>query len=256
MSATRAFFQEHGYFVARKFVPRERVLELETVLDEVMVPLPTPEPDTVWEVAGLSRVRPELDAHARDPRLAQLASEVLGASELQLLQDTALVKLAEVGGEVAWHQDHTYTGYLSPPAVVSLRLSLTCCTIQSGCLEVIDGSHCWGPLGEALPFTEGGVVDVLGARALDPSHRIVALELEPGDVTLHHCLTVHRSGANRSAAHVKTLVTRLFDAQSVLVPERLPQRLREHFPTREGGQLDPAAFPRVFSRKPASESRR
>lgn len=256
MSTLRAFFDEHGYAVQRGAVSKERVALLEAALDEVRATLPAPEPDTVWEVAGLSRVRHELDAHAKDPHLAELAAQALDANELQLLQDTALVKPAEVGGEVAWHQDHTYTGYLSPPALVSLRLSLTTCTVASGCLEVIDGSHRWGPLGEVVPFTANGVVDVLRERAADPAHRIVTLELEPGDVTLHHCLTVHRSRANRSARDRKTLVTRFFDARCVLLPERLPESLRAHFPTLEGGQLDPAVFATVFSRPTSSESRR
>lgn len=256
MSAARDFFREHGYWVARQLLPRSRVLELEAALDAVRAALPPPAPGTVWEVATLSRVRAELAEHARDPRVAELALEVLDASALQLLQDTALVKAAAVGGEVAWHQDHTYTGYLSPPCLVSARLALTPCTTASGCLQVIDGSHRWGPLGELRPFTDAEVADVLGERARDVADRVVALELEPGDVSVHHCLTLHRSGANTSSSDRKTLITRLFDASAVLCPEHLPEGLAEHFPTRAGGHLDLAAFPLLLSRRARSGSRR
>ncbi|MBK8995134.1 MAG: phytanoyl-CoA dioxygenase family protein [Myxococcales bacterium] len=256
MSAARDFFREHGYWVARRLLPRSRVLELEAVLDAARRALPPAAPHTVWELPGLSRVRAELAEHARDPRIAAVALEVLDASELQLLQDTALVKAAEVGGEVAWHQDHTYTGYLSPPCLVSARLALTRCTTASGCLHVIDGSHHWGPLGELRPFTDAGVADALGERARDWADHVVAIELQPGDVSFHHCLTLHRSGANTSSSDRKTLITRLFDASAVLCPEHLPEGLAEHFPTRAGGRLDLAAFPLVLSRRGRSGSRR
>jgi ectoine hydroxylase-related dioxygenase (phytanoyl-CoA dioxygenase family) len=105
---------------------------------------------------------------------------------------------------------------------------------------VLDGSHLDGAVGPLRPFAPR-VVDGLGAPAAPD--RIVALELEPGDLSLHHCLTFHRSGPNPSASARRTLIGRFFDAECRLVRERLPASARALFPTGEGGRLDERAFP-------------
>jgi ectoine hydroxylase-related dioxygenase (phytanoyl-CoA dioxygenase family) len=247
--AEREFFSRHGYLVVRGLVPRERVALLEQALDDVHARFtavaPTP-PGEVWEVPGIGRASPALAEHARDRAIAQLASEALGGARIQLLQETALIKDARVGGPVAWHQDHTYTGYLTPARVVSARLALTPCTRESGCMQVIGESHRWGLLGDVRALTESSVADALGDRAATLSDRIVHLELEPGDLTLHHCLTLHRSDRNQSAQTRKTLITRLFDAACTLLPERLPPGAAGHFPQSAGGRLLESAFPLLW----------
>ncbi|MBE7448110.1 MAG: phytanoyl-CoA dioxygenase family protein [Kofleriaceae bacterium] len=71
---------------------------------------------------------------------------------------------------------------------------------------------------------------------------------EPGDVSLHHCLTFHGSRPNTSARPRKTLVLRLFDGACRLVPDRLPSpEAVAHFPTDADGHLDAAAFPVLWS---------
>ncbi len=249
VDADRAFFAEHGYVIVRGALDSSRVVELESALDSIRAGLPEPEPGAIWEAAGLSRAHPVLAEHARDARIGALVAELLDSDGVQLLQDTALVKPARVGGSVAWHRDHTYTGYLTPARLVSVRLALGPCTRASGCLEVIDGSHLHGATGELRAFTEGGVVELAEDRAHEWHDRVVALELAPGDLSLHHCLTLHRSGCNTSPHTRKTLVTRLFDASSTLLADQLPEAARGQFPTRDGAHLDPAVFPLVFSRR-------
>jgi ectoine hydroxylase-related dioxygenase (phytanoyl-CoA dioxygenase family) len=249
--AERAFFSAHGYLVLRAVIAPARVDKLEQALDRVhqgyTAFAPTP-PGEVWEVPGIGRAAPLLAEHARDRAIAQRAGEALGCARVQLLQDTALIKAARVGGPVAWHQDHTYTGYLSPARVVTARLALTRCTAANGCMEVLGGSHRWGLLGEVRALTERSVADALGDRADGSASEVVRLELEPGDVTLHHCLTFHRSGPNASDESRKTLITRLFDGACTLVKEKLPPGGESHFPCDEQGRLSEAAFPILWER--------
>jgi len=227
-------------------VSRQRAQELERAVDEVYHSQPPAPAGQVWELAGVSRVSPPIAQHAHDPAIAQRAAEALGCARVKILQDTVLVKAASIGGPVAWHQDHTYTGYLDPPRVVSVRLALTDCSLDNGCLEVIDGSHTWGLLGDVRALTESHVADALGDSAARWRDRVITIELSPGDLSIHHCLTLHRSGENRSPRARKTLITRLFDADCRLVPEHLPPGAATYFPIDDNHHLADSAFPVVY----------
>ena len=235
-----------GWLVVRRAVSHERVAELAAAVESIEAAWPPAAPGHVWEVAHASRISQAIASHTHDAEIARHAAAALGCARVQLLQDTLLVKAARVGGAVAWHQDHTYTGYLSPARVVSVRLALTDDDVERGCLEVIDGSHAWGLLGDVRALTETRVADALGVEAAKWSEHVVRLELEPGDLSIHHCLTLHRSAPNASAHPRKTLVTRMFDAECSLLRERLPPGAEAHFPVDDAGRLSESAFPVLF----------
>src|SRR5262249_6565382 len=72
------------------------------------------------------------------------------------------------------------------------------------------------------------------------------LELEPGDVTIHHCLLLHGSGPNRSNRARKTLILRMFDGDCRLDPARLPAGGPAPLPTARSRRLAPPGGPRPF----------
>jgi ectoine hydroxylase-related dioxygenase (phytanoyl-CoA dioxygenase family) len=148
---------------------------------------------------------------------------------------------------VEWHQDHTYTGYLEPAAMVSVRLALTDCNLDNGCMNVLDGSHRWGLIGERQILSATSVADSLPAEWAERARDLTRpIELRAGDISLHHCLTFHGSLENRSLEPRKTLIVRMFDADCRLVPSRLPSAAAAaYFPTDDEGHLAPAAFPIV-----------
>jgi phytanoyl-CoA hydroxylase len=242
----RAFFAEHGWLVVRDAVARQRVTELERAVDAIYGAWPPVPTGLVWELAGVSRMSATIAAHAQDAAIGQRVAEVLGCARVKLLQDTVLVKAARIGGPVAWHQDHTYTGYLEPARAVSVRLALTDCHRDNGCLEVISGSHTWGLIGDVRALTESHVADALGPAAAHWQERVAALELAPGDISIHHCLTLHKSRDNRSAHARKTLISRLFDGDCQLVHAHLPAGAAAYFPVEVDGTLADAAFPVVY----------
>ncbi len=237
-----AFFRQHGWAVLRRAVPPGRCLELSREVDRVAPETLLPA-ERVHEVIGISARSPWLAAQVRDAALAARVAPLLGCPRVQLLQDTLLVKPPGTA-RVEWHQDHTYMGFFDPPSAVSARLALTPCTRESGCLRVIDGSHLEGPRGAVRALN---ALEVSDDSALLPpgwEERVVAVELEPGDVSVHHCLTFHGSLENRSAAPRKTLISRLMDPRSRLVEERLPSpEWRVWFPADADGHLCGSAFP-------------
>jgi ectoine hydroxylase-related dioxygenase (phytanoyl-CoA dioxygenase family) len=252
--AERGFFDEHGWLVVRGAVAPARVAELAAALDAVV-------PEALYaggaggqvvEVAAISRGSPTLAAHATDSRLARLAAEALGVARLRLLQDTVFIKPPRDPARVEWHQDYTYFGFLDRPAALTARLALTPCTEESGCLRVVSGSHRWGPRGADRSFRATSVADALDALPAElraeVAAREVLVELAPGDLSLHHCLTFHASAANRSARPRKTLAVRFVDAALRVDPSRLPSpEVAAYFPVDENGELAGDPFPVVWS---------
>jgi ectoine hydroxylase-related dioxygenase (phytanoyl-CoA dioxygenase family) len=246
-----ALFEEKGSVVVRGVVPAGELAELRRLFDLIVPEIEYPRrPDGVlWEVTGFASRFPPLAEVTRDQRFGALAAEALGCASVQFLQDSLLYKPAREGGPVEWHQDHTYVGYLTPPRVISLRVALLPEDERSGCMRVVDGSHRWGPIGTVRALSESRVDSLLPALTPQQQEAMAgarALELEPGDVTIHHCLTLHGSGANRSEKPRKTLILRMFDGDCRLDPTRLPPGAEASFPTDEAGRLATSAFPRVF----------
>ncbi len=246
------FFQSHGWLIVRGVVPLSEIADLEAALDAAI----PPHAYAAWgthliEAAGISNASAAIARRAHDPRVARIAAMLLGAKRVRLLQDTALIKPASHPATIAWHQDYSYLAYLDQPRVVTARIAITPCVVASGCMRVIGGSHLWGLRGDDLTFARTSVEDTfaalppeLQARARADEHLI---ELAPGDVSFHSCLTFHRSLENTTSKPRKTLVVRMMDAECRLVPERLPSpELRAIFTTDDDGRLTGQAFPTLW----------
>jgi hypothetical protein len=98
---------------------------------------------------------------------------------------------------VTWHQDASYWG-LSAPDALTAWLAFTPSRRDNGCMRVSPRTH-----GTVLPHIQGqDRTNMLPGRervALDvDADHAVDIVLEPGEMSLHHVLTVHGSEANRS----------------------------------------------------------
>ena len=236
------FFREHGWIRLQGAVDPLLAGRLSLELDRVF-PEARADSPRVHERLGVSGLSPLLAAQVRDAALARRIAALLGCERVQLLQDTALVKPPRSAARVEWHQDHTYTGYLDTTACVSVRLALTDCTPEAGCLQVLDASHLWGPIGQVRAFRAAEVSDDSRLLPQGWEERVVPIELASGDVSVHHCLTVHGSEENRSDRPRRTLIARMFDARAKLVRDRLPPGLEAWFPTEPDGRLAARTFP-------------
>ena len=243
----RRAFEAQGWLVVRGVYSAARVAELIAALDAVV-----PEQayahgfaGQVVEVPSISLGSAVLREAALDRQLGALACELLGAARVRLLQDTAFIKPASVGGPVQWHQDLSYFSFLQRPAALTARVALTPCTAANGCLRVLSGSQAWG-LQRDYTFRATSVEDALGEvpAALRAAASESLLELQPGDVSFHHCLTFHSSGPNPAGAPRKTLAMRLVDADVPAVLARLDTpEARVRVPCDAAGRLSDDVFP-------------
>ena len=134
----------------------------------------------------------------RHPRVLDLVEAVIGP-DILVFHTTVWMKAAHSENYVPWHQDATYFG-LAPFEHVTAWVALTQSRPESGCVRVIPGSHHNGQLAhfddhkDPLTMLSRGQKLTNAIREEDA----VDLVLEPGDVSLHHTLTVHSSRINRS----------------------------------------------------------
>lgn len=247
--ARRAAFEARGWIVLRGVVAERDLAGLNRAFDALIGPADAGRGVIQRPHAG--RDDGTLLRHLHEG-VAALACELLGASSVQVLQDALLLKPPARAGSIALHQDYSYTAYLDRPSGLAVGLALNDATADSGCLYVVDGSHAWGLVGGLHVFASGLEPD-LEAR-LTPAQRArvseatIPLEVRAGDVTIHHCLTLHGSGGNSSARPRKTVIAHLVDGDSRVVRDRLPPGAEACFPVDGEGRLAATAFPAYGAR--------
>ena len=99
---------------------------------------------------------------------------------------------------VSWHQDLTYWG-LEPADIITAWIALSPSTRENGAMRVLPASHTM----EVLPHTDTFAADNLLSRGQEirvdvDECKAVALELEPGQMSLHHVKLIHGSEPNPS----------------------------------------------------------
>ena len=104
-----------------------------------------------------------------------------------------------------WHQDSTYIGVA--PRYTLCTLAFNAHTVDSGCVWVMPGSHREGQ----LPHDEEALGDCILSRnyfttaPVDESGA-VAVELEPGEMSVHQGTLLHGSRPNHSAERRISLI--------------------------------------------------
>jgi ectoine hydroxylase-related dioxygenase (phytanoyl-CoA dioxygenase family) len=158
-----------------------------------------------------------LEAWALDRAVGELVAGLLGCRRVQLMQDTVLLKPPRTGRRIHWHQDYwrMHRAGLRAPRAVSVRLALTPEVRATGCLEVLDSSQTWGFIRRQIlsrPRVAAMQERVLTRAGGRGGHATTALELDAGDISVHHCLTVHSSERNVSPHPRKTVIVFVADA--------------------------------------------
>jgi ectoine hydroxylase-related dioxygenase (phytanoyl-CoA dioxygenase family) len=163
--------------------------------------------------SGETSVMQRVNLHSADeaflglisrPTLTDAAQCVLG-NNIQLFRDQCFYKPPQCGGEVYMHQDNRYW-HLDPPLGVVIFIALDECTVETGCVHFIKGSHRWGRV-EHVRARQG--TSILLEATTDKSLS-EPIELDAGNATMHHCQILHWSPPNTSSkprrAHTITYV--------------------------------------------------
>jgi non-haem Fe2+, alpha-ketoglutarate-dependent halogenase len=126
------------------------------------------------------------------------AVEDLYGPDLLCWSTNFFIKEAHAPAFVSWHQDSTYWG-LSSPDVVTAWVALTPSNEANGAMSVVPGSH----MLDQIPHRDTFDANNLLTRGQEVAVQIdtsqaVRLDLQPGEMSLHHVRIVHGSPPNPS----------------------------------------------------------
>jgi 2-oxoglutarate-dependent dioxygenase len=147
---------------------------------------------SVMQRLNLCRTDEHFEALVRRADILDIVSCILGPN-IQLFRDQCFYKPGRCGGEVYMHQDNRYW-HLDPPLAAVVFIALDDCTLQTGCVHYIPGSHRWGRV-QHVRAADGRSILL---EAVADKAASVPMELPAGHASVHHCQTLHWSPENQS----------------------------------------------------------
>lgn len=249
-AARRDEFLDTGRVLLRGLLTSAAVDILEAVTDDdaglPVVRYPdgreVPSKFVAWISADVRRV-------ALDRRVAGAASELLGASHVQLLYDEFIIK-EPAEPATPWHQDLPFWP-LTGTQVVSIWIALDRVDGSNGGVQYVEGSHRWGRTFRPTNQGANGYWDdqpgepVSDFDAPPSDWTIGSFELEAGDAVAHAGLTLHGSGRNASGQRRRGYVVRWIGPDIRYDPRNKTMELPFVEGLRRGDRLDPVCHPIV-----------
>jgi hypothetical protein len=141
---------------------------------------------------------PWVDEIVHHPAVLDAVEDLIGP-DIRLFHLSVWPKHARDPAFVSWHQDATYFG-LEPPVQVTAWVALTDAPVESGCMEVVPGSHRLGQLHHGQFDSPHNLLSRGQTVTADFDRgRTEFMAVRAGQMSLHHTHLVHRSGPNLSA---------------------------------------------------------
>jgi phytanoyl-CoA hydroxylase len=224
ISQLKASFRKDGYLFFPRFLRQEEVEDLNkklaTFIQEV-VPTVPPEHAFYEDKNDPASLKQLFHLNAYDPYFQQMLvgsrfEELAG----MLLEDEVVAKNLEyfnkppkIGKPTPPHQDNYYF-MLKPAEAVTMWLALEEVDSENGCVRYVRGSHLQGmrPHGrtQTLGFSQG-MTDF--GQAEDLANE-VAFPAQPGDLLVHHSMTIHRADGNSSSSRTRRALGFIYFAAS------------------------------------------
>ncbi len=135
---------------------------------------------------------------ARDDRILDVVESILGPNIL-IWSAEFFIKEPRTTHIVGMHQDLTYWGMGETPDQVTAWIALSPATKASGCMDFVKESHKNPILPHNDTFSENNLLSRGQEIAVDvKEEQKTPIVLKPGQMSLHHGLTIHGSGPNSS----------------------------------------------------------
>ncbi|MFC7625594.1 phytanoyl-CoA dioxygenase family protein [Microlunatus sp. GCM10028923] len=158
------------------------------------------------------------------PLIGATAARLAGVPEIRLWHDQLLYKPTDgpgVPGNVGWHTDRQYWQTCSSAEMLTAWVGFHDVDEDGGSVAFVAGSHRWDIGG--LDFFSQDLAG-LQRRAEEAGF---AFDIRPtrmrrGQVSFHHCRTVHGSGPNRSGSPRRSIAVHLQPGDNRYVETVLP----------------------------------
>ncbi|HEX3810298.1 MAG TPA: phytanoyl-CoA dioxygenase family protein [Rhizomicrobium sp.] len=160
---------------------------------------------------------PVLARFALASALPRGASDLLGCSTIRYYDDQMFVKEPGAVDRAAFHQDISYFN-LDGEAGCVFWIPLDRVVEGGGRMGYVPGSHRWDSIYKpnifvsALPFPGSEGADMPRIDTDPAAYGVNYIDVEPGDVIVHHFRTIHGSEGNRGSASRRAFSLRYCDA--------------------------------------------
>jgi len=224
-TAQRDEFRENGHLLVRGLLSAEEVAAFRHMIGDTVRRLSKKRSRTpdrgiygrdFGQMLNLWRVDEGVRRLVLSPRLAKVAADLMGVSNVRVYHDHALYK--EAGGRATyWHQDQYYWP-LDTSDTVTLVLPLTDLTIDMGMFVFATGSHKYGTIMDPKLSSEpDGIYRKFIRQRQFPLSRAAGMRV--GDGTWHYGNTVHHTSANTSDKRRELMtITYMADGARVAQP--------------------------------------
>ncbi|MGI9473692.1 MAG: phytanoyl-CoA dioxygenase family protein [Rubripirellula sp.] len=222
--AKRDRFDADGYLSLPRFIDSPSCTELRTqlqrLLNRVVPTLPSDQvfyedksnPDSLKQIQHLEN---------HDDWFHQLftASPFRALAETLLEDDVAPKNLQyfnkppQTGMATPPHQDGYYF-MLDPCEAVTMWLALDPVDEENGCVRYVRGSHLKGMRPHSRTTTLGFSQGIEYYPSPEDAAREIAAPANPGDLLVHHAMTIHRADANRSTTRQRRALGFIYYAAS------------------------------------------
>ena len=188
-------FNEHGYLSPLSLLNAEQTKRYRQCLADF-------EAHEGGQIKGQKRNKSHLflkwlDELVHHPAILD-AVEDLHGPDLFCWSSSFFIKEPRNPAFVSWHQDSTYWG-LNKPDVVTAWIALSPSIKANGAMEVIPGSHHLNQVPHRDTFAKDNMLTRGQEVAVEvDATKAVTIELQPGEMSLHHVLLVHGSAPNPS----------------------------------------------------------
>lgn len=139
-------------------------------------------------------------------------------------------KPAGIGKPTPPHQD-CYYFMLTPPQAITFWIPLEDVDEENGCLRYIRGSHKKGMRPHGRTKTLGFSQGVTDFGTPEDIENEVSMPVKPGDVLIHHGMTIHRAEGNNSKTRSRRVLGLVYFGESAqedsLAKERYQKVLKE-----------------------------
>lgn len=270
-----AFYEEHGWYISKKVLSDEIIEEAIRGSERFyrgerdgILPVNTgfsnwkPEDgyDVVRNNEFVSLQNRELKKLVMQPIIGAIAARLARTSSIRLLDDQLVYKPPQNPdgkSAVGWHADRAYWSTCTSHKLLTAWVPFHDCDESIGPLVVLDGSHKWRGIEDARFFNNHRLEDMEQEFRIQGRNPVrVPILLEKGQISFHHCWTIHGSLPNYSDSPRLALAVHLQDKDNCyqefwtkqgrkvqIADELICRKLSNGYPDFS----DPNAFPQLWA---------
>ena len=164
------------------------------------------DPGHFYIMSYMSRQNSDFEDYILNSPAAEIAARLMRLDEVRFFYDQLFIKEPGTLAPTQWHNDLPFWPF-NGNQIASVWMALTPVTMETSGLVYVAGSHKWNKLFRAVTpdedpaFTDESLelCPEFHLEFDNPEYRFLSWDMEPGDVIVHHPLTVHGTGKNASA---------------------------------------------------------